>query len=74
MLAQFPHTNTNTCTLHSPHSTLSFTRIQVLLLLMYNLHMKQEHSSKNGFFHWKIHVRQLFTKHWKEIECSTRQV
>ncbi|XP_068230551.1 cysteine-rich protein 2-binding protein [Palaemon carinicauda] len=40
---------------------------QLLLLVLYNLHMTQAHTSRSGFFHWKVHIYQFINQHWKEI-------
>ncbi|XP_066976614.1 cysteine-rich protein 2-binding protein [Macrobrachium rosenbergii] len=40
---------------------------QLLLLVLYNLHMTQANTARSGFFHWKVHIYQFINQHWKEI-------
>ncbi|KAK7069898.1 Cysteine-rich protein 2-binding protein [Halocaridina rubra] len=40
---------------------------QLLLLVLYNLHMTKTESAWKGFFHWKIHIYSFIHDHWKEI-------
>lgn len=39
----------------------------ILLLVLYNLHKTEAHTSRCGFFHWKIHIYNFINHHWKEI-------
>ncbi|XP_071522625.1 LOW QUALITY PROTEIN: uncharacterized protein Atac2 [Panulirus ornatus] len=39
----------------------------ILLLVLYNLHKTEVHTSRCGFFHWKIHIYNFINHHWKEI-------
>lgn len=43
------------------------TTPQMLLLVMYNLHKTEAHTTRHGFFHWKIHVYNFISNHWKDI-------
>ncbi|KAG7176610.1 uncharacterized protein LOC121873219 isoform X1 [Homarus americanus] len=40
---------------------------QILLLVLYNLHKTETNTARSGFFHWKIHIYNFISHHWKEI-------
>ncbi|XP_076060669.1 cysteine-rich protein 2-binding protein-like isoform X8 [Oratosquilla oratoria] len=46
-------------------ANLSIT--QLLLLTMYNLHMKNPGGHRKGFFHWKLHIYKFISQHWNDL-------
>ncbi|XP_037788266.1 cysteine-rich protein 2-binding protein-like isoform X1 [Penaeus monodon] len=41
--------------------------LQILLLVLYNLHKSDAYTARSGFYHWKLHIYNFINQHWKEI-------
>lgn len=55
---------------HSERDSVCRARLttpQVLVLVLYNLHMTDNLKSRNGYFHWKINIYNFINQNWKEI-------
>ncbi|XP_076034197.1 uncharacterized protein LOC143020994 isoform X3 [Oratosquilla oratoria] len=46
-------------------ANLSIT--QLLLLTLYNLHMKNPAGHRKGFFHWELDIYKFIVQHWNDL-------
>ncbi|XP_076046712.1 uncharacterized protein LOC143028461 [Oratosquilla oratoria] len=46
-------------------ANLSVTHL--LLLTLYNLHMKNPLGHRKGLFHWKLHIYKFISQHWNDL-------
>ncbi|XP_076037651.1 cysteine-rich protein 2-binding protein-like [Oratosquilla oratoria] len=51
-------------------ANLSIT--QLLLLTLYNLHMKNPAGHRKGFFHWKLDIYKFILQHWNDLFVDKR--
>ena len=52
----------------------SSIRLHILLLVYYNLHMREDYEPVDGYYHWERHAWAFVAQNLKSLSTNERQV